>query len=124
MQGKSICSKLLIILCLVAASGTSPANTNTILSQSDTIKTKSLQTGIKKELHRVKFRKPTNKPKSINNHSVDDDDDDYTDLIDLQVGYRRPKIIDDLDLTDYVKSRLAQARKRALALYRIKQLLV
>mgnify|MGYP003704827817 CR=1 FL=1 len=59
MQGKLSCSKLLIILCLFAITGASPASTNSPASQLDTVKSTSLQTGIKKELHRVKFQKRT-----------------------------------------------------------------
>ena len=54
----------------------------------------------------------------------DDDNEDYTQ--DVQVGYRRPNIvqdtqdqlIDDEPLSDYVVVRLAVARARALARYR------
>jgi hypothetical protein len=54
----------------------------------------------------------------------DDDNDDYTQ--DVQVGYRRPNIVqdrqdhetDDEPLSDYVVVRLAVARARAMARYR------
>ena len=88
--------------------------------------TKAILAAKKAEFDAVKFQKRTNKPKSVGNYGINDDDDDYSDLIDLQVGYRRPKIVDhdDVELSEYVKHRLSQARKRAMALYRIKQLLV
>ena len=52
---------------------------------------------------------------------LDDDDPDYYDeLPDIQVGYRRPELINqtaDVDLSDEIKIRLLLARKRALEAY-------
>ena len=52
---------------------------------------------------------------------LDDNDTDYYDeLPDLQVGYRRPEILNqsvDVDLSDEIKIRLLLARKRALQTY-------
>ena len=55
--------------------------------------------------------------------SVEDDDSDYYDeLPDLQIGYRRPELIDQLaeihdDISDEIKIRLLLARTRALEAY-------
>jgi hypothetical protein len=55
--------------------------------------------------------------------SVNDDDTDYYDeLPDLQVGYRRPELVNQTanvhdDLSDEIKIRLVLARKRALEAY-------
>jgi hypothetical protein len=54
---------------------------------------------------------------------LDDDDGDYYDeLPDIQVGYRRPELVDqtaevDDDISDEIKIRLLLARKRALESY-------
>jgi hypothetical protein len=50
----------------------------------------------------------------------DDDTDYYNELPDVQVGYRRPELIDqsaDIDLPDEIKLRLAIARMKAIAAY-------
>lgn len=50
----------------------------------------------------------------------DDDTDYYDELPYLQVGYRRPELINqsvDVDLSDEIKIRLLLARKRALEAY-------
>jgi hypothetical protein len=55
--------------------------------------------------------------------SVEDDDTDYYDeLPDIQIGYRRPELIDQNaeihdDVSDEIKIRLLLARKRALEAY-------
>jgi len=48
-----------------------------------------------------------------------DDDDRDDDSIDLQIAYRRPDLVDnsELPLTEYVRLRLAHARRLALAKY-------
>jgi hypothetical protein len=48
-----------------------------------------------------------------------DDDDDSDDDLDLQVAYRRPDLVDnsELPLSDYVRLRLAHARRLALSKY-------
>jgi len=52
---------------------------------------------------------------------LDDDDPDYYDeLPDIQVGYRRPELINqtaEVELSDEIKIRLLLARKRALEAY-------
>ena len=52
-------------------------------------------------------------------HALNDNDPDYYDeLPDIQVGYRRPELINqsaDVELPDEIKIRLLLARKRALA---------
>jgi hypothetical protein len=57
--------------------------------------------------------------------SLNDDDTDYYDeLPDLQVGYRRPELIDQSaeveDISDEIKIRLILARKRAMQAYTTK----
>ena len=50
----------------------------------------------------------------------EDDTDYYDELPDIQVGYRRPELINqsaDVDLPDEIKLRLLLARKRALEAY-------
>ena len=50
----------------------------------------------------------------------DDDPDYYDELPDIQVGYRRPELLNqtaDVDLSDEIKIRLLLARKRALQAY-------
>jgi hypothetical protein len=50
----------------------------------------------------------------------DDDADYYDELPDIQVGYRRPEVINqtaDVDVSDEIKIRLLLARKRALEAY-------
>ena len=55
--------------------------------------------------------------------SLDDDDTDYyNELPDLQVGYRRPELVNQTaevhdDISDEIKIRLLLARKRALEVY-------
>jgi len=53
----------------------------------------------------------------------DDDDDDGIEITDVCVTYRRPKVVHDDhgkddELSDYVMTRLAQARELAMAKYR------
>jgi hypothetical protein len=52
----------------------------------------------------------------------DEDPDYYNELPDIQVGYRRPELVDqtaevDNDISDEIKIRLVLARKRALEAY-------
>lgn len=52
----------------------------------------------------------------------DDDTDYYDDQPDLQIGYRRPELVDQTaevhdDISDEIKLRLLLARKRALEAY-------
>ena len=55
----------------------------------------------------------------------DDDTDYYNEILDLQVGYRRPELVDQTarvhdDLSDEVKLRLVLVRKKALNAYHTK----
>jgi len=63
------------------------------------------------------------------NELTDDDDDDAPgpDELDLQVSYRRPEVVDvpdrkphedDVELSDYIRVRLAVARARAVQAHR------
>lgn len=66
-------------------------------------------------LHLAKTYKP-----AIQLALEDDDTDYYDELLDLQVGYRRPELINqtaDLELSDEIKLRLALARMKALEAY-------
>ena len=71
----------------------------------------------KPRLHLAKQQRP------VVNSVLDDDNTDYYDeLPDLQVGYRRPELIDqtatvDGDISYEIKIRLALARMRALEAY-------
>jgi hypothetical protein len=58
--------------------------------------------------------------KPLAHMDMDEDDDYWDDVMDLQVSYRRPELIsnDDLPLSDYVRLRLAHARRLALDQYR------
>ena len=50
----------------------------------------------------------------------DSNDDYYDDLPDVQVGYRRPELVNqsaDLELSDHIKIRLALARLKAIRRY-------
>jgi len=72
-------------------------------------------TKTKVRLHLAKTQRPVIKL------SVDDDDSDYYDeLPELQIGYRRPELVNqsaDVDLPDEIKLRLAIARLKALEAY-------
>ena len=78
----------------------------------------------------MKHLLPRSKQKQLslqrsNPSKLDDSDDDGYDDIDLHVAYRRPTLIpcdlhcDRDELSDYVLVRLALARAKALARYRI-----
>ena len=73
---------------------------------------------IKKPRARIHLAK-THQP--IDRLKINDDDTDYYDEPpDLQVGYRRPELVNqsaDVDLPDEIKIRLLLARKRALEAY-------
>jgi hypothetical protein len=73
-------------------------------------------TKAKAKLHLPKTQRP------VIRLSLDDDDSDYYDeLPDLQVGYRRPELVNQTavvdDISDEIKIRLLLARKRALQAY-------
>jgi hypothetical protein len=73
---------------------------------------------IKKTRTRIHLAK-THQP--IDRLKINDDDTDYYDEPpDLQVGYRRPELVNqsaDVDVSDEIKIRLLLARKRALQAY-------
>jgi hypothetical protein len=77
-------------------------------------------TKTKAKLHLPKTQRPVIKL------SVEDDDSDYYDeLPDLQIGYRRPELINQTadvhdDISDEIKIRLLLARKRAMQAYHAK----
>jgi hypothetical protein len=56
---------------------------------------------------------------------LEDDDPAGPNELDLHTAYRRPKVVeqpaDDVDVSDYVRVRLAVARARAMAAYRAQQ---
>ena len=74
-------------------------------------------TKTKARLHLPKTQRP------IIKLSIDDDNSDYYDeLPELQIGYRRPELVDQTakihdDISDEIKIRLLLARKRALEAY-------
>ena len=74
-------------------------------------------TKAKTKLHLPKPQRP------VIRLSVEDDDNDYYDeLPELQVGYRRPELVNQTaevhdDISDEIKIRLVLARKRALEAY-------
>jgi hypothetical protein len=74
-------------------------------------------TKLKPKLHLAKLQRPIFKLLA-----EDQDDDYYNDLPDVQIGYRRPELIDQTaevhnDISDEIKIRLALARMKALAKY-------
>ena len=71
----------------------------------------------KPKLHLAKKSRPV-----ILSQLTDDESDYYNELPDLQVGYRRPELINQTaeihdDISDEIKIRLVLARKRALEAY-------
>jgi hypothetical protein len=73
-------------------------------------------TKTKAKLHLPKTQRP------VIRLSLEDDDSDYYDeLPDLQIGYRRPELVDQTaeveDISDEIKIRLAIARLKALEAY-------
>jgi hypothetical protein len=69
--------------------------------------------------HRPLLKKPRSPLAS--NHSVDDNNDDYDNVIpDMHVGHRRPTLVtlpDDAEFSDHVTTRLFLARMLALKKY-------
>jgi len=69
----------------------------------------------KPKLHLPKHQRP------VVRLALNDDDDYYDELPDIQVGYRRPELVDQTaevnDISDEIKIRLLLARKRALEAY-------
>jgi hypothetical protein len=70
----------------------------------------------KPKLHLARTQRPV-----IRSALKDDDTDYYNELPDIQVGYRRPELIDQTadvqDVSDEIKIRLILARKKALEKY-------
>ena len=124
MQGNNICKKHLLIVWLVLLSGISLANTNSPTSSPDGVRPILTPTAIKKEVRPARAKALVNHVKRsyIANSSIDDNDEDDADILDLHTGYRRPRVVDndDEELSDYVKLRLAVARARAMEIYRSK----
>jgi hypothetical protein len=124
MQGNNICKKHLLIAWLILTSGISLANTNSPTANLDGVKTTPTQTATRKEVRPARAKALVNHVKRsyIANSSIDDNDDDDADILDLHTGYRRPRVVDndDEELSDYVKLRLAIARARAMEIYRSK----
>ena len=124
MQGNNICKKHLLIAWLTLISGISPANTNSPTASPDGVRPILTSTAIKKEVRPARAKALVNHVKRsyIANSSIDDNDEDDADILDLHTGYRRPRVVDndDEELSDYVKLRLAVARARAMEIYRSK----
>jgi hypothetical protein len=124
MQGKHICKKHLLIVWLTFISGTSLANTNHPTSSLGGVNPTVTQTATRKEVRPARAKALVNHVKRsyIVDSSIDDNDDDDADILDLHIGYRRPRVVDndDEELSDYVKLRLAVAQSRAMAIYRSK----
>jgi hypothetical protein len=124
MQGKHICKKHLLIVWLIFISGTSPASTNHPTSSLDGVNPTVTQTATRKEVRPARAKALVNHVKRsyIADSSIDDNDDDDADILDLHIGYRRPRVVDndDEELSDYIKFRLAVARARAMEIYRSK----
>ena len=73
----------------------------------------------KPKLHLAKSQRPVIQ---LSANAKDEDTDYYDELPDLQIGYRRPELIDQTaqvhdDISDEIKIRLLLARKRALEAY-------
>jgi len=127
MQGKHICKKHLLIVWLTFISGTSLANTNHPTSSLDGVNPTVTQTATRKEVRPARAKALVNHVKRsyIADSSIDDNDDDDADILDLHTGYRRPRVVDnDDELSDYIKLRLAVARSRAMSIYRSKSALL
>ena len=76
------------------------------------------QIAVKKSEVQAKIHLPRSLRPVLTTGASDDDRDD--DSIDLQIAYRRPDLVDnsELPLTEYVRLRLAHARRLALEEYR------
>jgi hypothetical protein len=68
--------------------------------------------------HKPKLHLPKTQRPVVRLFADDRDDDYYDELIQFQVGYRRPELVDQTgdveDISDEIKIRLLLARKRAL----------
>jgi len=100
---------LFVILFLLSAS---------VVHASDQAQPTTKKIAIKKVDVQVKIHLPRSLRSAVQ-LEIDDDDSDDQDL-DLQVAYRRPDLVDnsELPLSDYVRLRLANARRLALEEYR------
>jgi len=119
---------VILALALLAASSPSPAKTTSVdgtfvyhkrsVLMSRTVTRSALVHALPKAQRRLLTL----------NELTDDDNDDAPgpDELDLQVLYRRPEVVlaperraqDDLELSDYIKIRLAVARARAVQAHR------
>jgi hypothetical protein len=124
MQGNNICKKHLLTVWLILLSGISLANTNSPTASPDGVRPIHSPTATRKEVRPARAKALVNHVKRsyIANSSIDDEDDDDADIMDLHIGYRRPRIVepDDEELSDYIRIRLAVARARAMEIYRSK----
>ena len=82
-------------------------------SKVDQVNKVSAKAQTKKHLQRPRALKP------LARMDIDEDDDYWDDLVDLQISYRRPDLVDnsELPLSDYVRLRLAHARRLAMDQY-------
>lgn len=72
--------------------------------------------------HKPKPQLPKQQRPIVRLALTDNNDDYYDELLDLQVGYRRPELVDQTaevhdDISDEIKIRLLLAQKRALEVY-------
>lgn len=132
MQGTILCTKRLLIVCLLASGTASQASMNPQVMSQDGLTQIAAQIAIRNESQPVKIQtatrpKPTKLalPKTrrqqihlLAHAEVDDDEYDDSEVTDFQVGYRRPELVDDDEISDYIADRLANARKLALAKHR------
>jgi hypothetical protein len=134
MQGIILCTKRLLIVCLLLVSGASQASTSLQNRQDGTIHS-PVQIQTVSDHHLAKIRavprpnatkflpKVKRQQQALLTRFADDDDNDndFSEL-DAQVGYRRPKLTEenseDESVSPYVADRLAQARELALAKYK------
>ena len=104
-----------ILACLfVATAEANYQSTASRYSEADLVNRVAKKSQVKKHLPVPRTLKP------LARMDMDEDDDYWDDVMDLQVSYRRPELIsnDDLPLSDYICLRLAHARRLALDEYR------
>ena len=133
MQGIILCTKRLLIVCLLASGTASQASMNPQVMPQDGLTQIAAQTAIRSVSQPVKIQTVTRpnpnkiallKTRRQQQHllthtEVDDDDYDESEVTDFHVSYRRPRIVEDDDtVSDYIADRLANARKLALAKHR------
>ncbi len=104
-----------ILACLfVATAEANYQSTASRYSEADLVNKVAKKSQVKKHLPVPRTLKP------LARMDMDEDDDYWDDVMDLQVSYRRPELIsnDNLPLSDYICLRLAHARRLALDEYR------